>query len=141
MPGQNLVRAYSQNNTLRSLERPTGVYLMIERLSVDDIALLLSVISKDNLSKVELCLQKIISTSKSPTVLNEYLKTLTDARLGWLYYKTDIQFWNWVNRHYSNPTDKTAYQVERWRRLNYMIHDEMYSVDRIKRNAQTLPNK
>lgn len=67
-------------------------------------------------------------------MIEEYLKTLSASRLGWLYYKTDIHFWNWVNRHYANPNEESAYQVERWRRLNYMIHDEMYSVDRIKRN-------
>lgn len=63
-----------------------------------------------------------------------YLVSLTDKELGSLYHKTDIWFWNWVNRHYDNPTPETAYQVERWRRLNYMIHEEMYQEDRIKRS-------
>lgn len=71
-------------------------------------------------------------------MLKDYLKTLTDSRLGWLYWKTDKQFWHWVNRHYDNPTADTGYQIERWRRISYMIHDEMYSVDRIKRNDKTL---
>lgn len=65
-----------------------------------------------------------------------YFVSLSDQELGRLMYKTDVKFWQWVECHYNNPTPESAYQVERWRRISYMIFDELHQPDRIViRNA------
>lgn len=68
-------------------------------------------------------------------MLKNYLSSLNEKRLSWLLYKADKQFWRWVNLHYASPSVDTAYQIERWRRINHMVYDEMYSEERIKRNG------
>lgn len=66
-----------------------------------------------------------------------YFVALTDTELARLLIKTDHKFWYWVDQHYAKPTPETAYQVERWRRLNYMIYDEMYSLERYESKRKT----
>lgn len=58
-------------------------------------------------------------------MLKNYVASLPDNKLAWLYYKVDRQFWHWCNVHYAQPSEDTAYQVERWRRICYMCHDEL----------------
>lgn len=64
--------------------------------------------------------------------MREYLAAMPTDKLKSLCQKAHVEFWKWIDIEYYTPSLEATNQVNRWRRITYMMQDELYCEERFK---------